>query len=118
MAEKYAHRKGKDMKRTIASLITIIALALPALASAATWNIDQDHTNVGFKVGHMMVSNVKGSFLKFSGTVELNDQDITKSKVAVTIDTASINTNVQKRDEQLVPEADGKDNRRYNWLSR
>jgi polyisoprenoid-binding protein YceI len=89
------------MKRTITSLITIIALALPAIASAAAWNIDQDHTNIGFKVGHMMVSNVKGSFLKFSGTVELNDQDITKSKVAVTIDTASINTNVQKRDEHL-----------------
>jgi polyisoprenoid-binding protein YceI len=48
-----------------------------------------------------MVSNVKGSFEKHSGVVEINDQDITKSKVEVSIDTDSINTNVQKRDDQL-----------------
>jgi len=89
------------MKRIIALLSTIIALALPALASATVWNIDPDHSNVGFKVRHLMVSNVKGSFDKHSGTVDINDKDITKSKVNVTIDTNSINTNVQKRDEHL-----------------
>lgn len=89
------------MKRLLASISTIIALALPALASAATWNIDPDHSNIGFKVRHLMVSNVKGSFDKHTGVVEINDKDITKSKVQVTIDTASINTNVQKRDEHL-----------------
>jgi len=89
------------MKRTIASVAAIAALALPALASAATWNIDPDHSNVGFKVRHLMVSNVKGSFEKHKGTVEIDDKDITRSKVSVTIDTASVNTNVAKRDEHL-----------------
>jgi polyisoprenoid-binding protein YceI len=89
------------MKRFIASISTIIALSLPALALASTWNIDPDHSNIGFKVRHLMVSNVKGNFDKFTGTVELNDKDITKSKVEVSIDTNSINTNVQKRDEHL-----------------
>ena len=89
------------MKRTIASVAAIAALALPALASAATWNIDPDHSNLGFKVRHLMVSNVKGSFEKHKGTVEIDDKDITKSKVSVTIDTASVNTNVAKRDEHL-----------------
>jgi len=89
------------MKRIIASISTIIALALPAFAFASTWNIDPDHSNVGFKVRHLMVSNVKGSFDKHTGTVEINDKDITKSKVEVSIDTTSINTNVQKRDEHL-----------------
>lgn len=89
------------MKRIIVSISTIIALSLPALAFATTWNIDPDHSNVGFKVRHLMVSNVKGSFGKHVGVVEINDQDITKSKVEVTIDTASINTNVQKRDDHL-----------------
>ena len=85
-----------------AKLIAVVAtLALPAFASASTWNIDPDHSNVGFKVRHLMVSNVKGSFDRHSGTVDLNDKDITKSKVEVTIDTASINTNVPKRDEHL-----------------
>ena len=89
------------MKRIIASISTILALALPVIASASTWNIDPDHSNIGFKVRHLMVSNVKGSFDKYSGTVDINDKDITKSKVEVTIDTNSINTNVQKRDEHL-----------------
>lgn len=89
------------MKRIIASISTIIALALPAIASAATWTIDPDHTNIGFKVRHLMVSNVKGSFEKHTGSVDINDKDITKSKVEVAIDTSSINTSVQKRDEHL-----------------
>ncbi|QWV92333.1 YceI family protein [Geomonas oryzisoli] len=89
------------MKRTIATIAAVAALALPALASASTWNIDPDHSSVGFKVRHLMVSNVKGNFEKHKGTVEINDKDITKSKVNVTIDTASVNTNVAKRDEHL-----------------
>jgi polyisoprenoid-binding protein YceI len=89
------------MKRIIASITTIIALVLPVIASAATWTIDPDHSNVGFKVRHLMVSNVKGSFDKYTGTIDINDKDITKSKVEVSIDTSSINTNQQKRDEHL-----------------
>jgi polyisoprenoid-binding protein YceI len=89
------------MKKFITSIATLIALALPLVASASTWNIDPDHSNVGFKVKHLMVSNVKGNFDKHTGTVEINDKDITKSRVEVSIDTASINTNVQKRDEHL-----------------
>ena len=89
------------MKRIIASVSAIIALALSAFAFASTWAIDPDHSNIGFKVRHLMVSNVKGSFDKHTGTVEINDKDITKSKVEVSIDTNSINTNVQKRDDHL-----------------
>jgi polyisoprenoid-binding protein YceI len=89
------------MKRIIASISTVVALALPAFAFASTWTIDPDHSNVGFKVKHLMVANVKGSFEKHTGTVEINDKDITQSKVEVSIDTNSINTNVQKRDEHL-----------------
>jgi len=89
------------MKRIIVSVSAIIALSLPAFAFASTWTIDPDHSNIGFKVRHLMVSNVKGTFDKHTGTVEINDKDITKSKVEVSIDTNSINTNVQKRDEHL-----------------
>ncbi|HTG81889.1 MAG TPA: YceI family protein [Geobacteraceae bacterium] len=89
------------MKRIIAAVATIFALALPAVAPAATWTIDPDHSNVGFKVRHLMVSNVRGNFEKHVGTVEINDRDITKSKVSVTVDTASVNTNVAKRDAHL-----------------
>jgi polyisoprenoid-binding protein YceI len=89
------------MKRLITSIAAIVALSLPAIASASSWKIDADHSNVGFKVRHLMVSNVKGSFEKVVGVLDLNDKDITKSKVDVTIDTASVNTNAAKRDEHL-----------------
>ena len=89
------------MKSIISIIIGFAALVLTAQAQATTWNIDPDHSSVGFKVRHLMVSNVKGNFEKHTGTVEINDKDITKSKVAITIDTASINTNVPKRDEHL-----------------
>jgi polyisoprenoid-binding protein YceI len=89
------------MKRFISIVTVLVSLTVPILASAATWTIDPDHSSVGFKVRHLMVSNVKGVFEKFTGTVELDDKDITKSRVEVTIDTNSINTSVQKRDEHL-----------------
>jgi len=89
------------MKRLAAAVAAIVALVLPSVAPAAIWNIDPDHSNVAFKIRHLMVSNVKGSFSKFSGTVEIDEQDLAKSRIAVTIETSSIGTNVQKRDDHL-----------------
>lgn len=89
------------MKSIVKAIAAAIVFTLPAAASAGSWAIDTDHSNVGFKVRHMMVSNVKGEFGKYSGKVEIDDKDVTKSKVEVVIDTASINTGVAKRDEHL-----------------
>jgi polyisoprenoid-binding protein YceI len=89
------------MKRAVTTVSTIIALSLPGLAAASSWTIDQDHSNVGFKVKHLMVSNVKGEFRSFNGTLEIDDKDVTKSKVAVNIETPSITTGVTKRDDHL-----------------
>ncbi len=89
------------MKRIIASIITIIALALPSGASASTWTVDPDHSNLGFRIQHFMISYVNGNFRKYTGTFALNDKDITQSKVEFTIDANSINTNVEKRDQHL-----------------
>jgi len=100
------------MKRIIHAVAVLALLALPALAAAETWSIDADHSSVGFTVRHMMVSNVKGSFGTFSGTVEVDEKDIAGSKVSVTIDAASINTGVAKRDEHL-RSADFFDTARY-----
>lgn len=89
------------MKRIVAIITAVFTLSLPTLSLAAVWNIDAEHSNIGFKVRHLMVSNVKGSFEKVSGAIDINEKDITKSAINVTIDTASINTNVQKRDDHL-----------------
>lgn len=82
-------------------VVALAILALPSLAMASSWKIDSAHSDVGFKVRHLMVSNVKGSFNKYTGIVDLHETDITKSKVDVTIDVNSINTNELKRDEHL-----------------
>lgn len=74
-------------------------LALPA--AATTWQLDDAHSTVGFSVKHMMVTEQKGAFDKFTGTIQLDDKDVTKSVVNVEIDVASINTKNQKRDDHL-----------------
>ena len=93
------------MKIHLKNLVTVVAavvtLGLPAFALADLWQIDQDHSNVGFKVRHLMVSNVKGDFGKFAGSVDIDNKDVTKSKVSVAIETASVNTGVTKRDDHL-----------------
>ena len=89
------------MKSLTAAIAVLVALALPSAAPAAVWNIDPDHSSVAFTIRHLMVSNVKGTFAKFSGTVEIDEQNVAKSRIAVTIDTSSIGTNVQKRDDHL-----------------
>ncbi|HBA87589.1 MAG TPA: protein yceI precursor [Geobacter sp.] len=89
------------MKKLLTSVAAAALLSLPLLSFAANYDIDPDHSSVGFKVRHMMVSNVTGSFEKHSGVVEINDKEIAKSKVSVTIDAASVNTNMAKRDAHL-----------------
>ena len=88
------------MKRFI-SIVTLLCLTLPLSALASTWTLDPDHSAAQFKVRHLMISNVKGGFEKISGQLTLDDKDITKSRVEVTIDMASVNTNIKKRDDHL-----------------
>lgn len=89
------------MNKTMNS-IAFVALSLAASSAlAANWTIDTAHARVGFQVKHMMVSDVYGSFGKFSGTLTTDDKDLTKSAVHVEVDTASINTANTDRDNHL-----------------
>ena len=69
--------------------------------TASTWDFDKTHSSINFSVRHLMVSKVRGQFHDWSGTLELDDADITKSRVAVTIQAASIDTKEDKRDAHL-----------------
>jgi polyisoprenoid-binding protein YceI len=91
------------MKSRISKTAIVIALlaALPVLAHADTWQIDPMHTNVEFTVRHMMISNVKGQFTKTSGTVTVNGSDPTSAQIDATIDATSIDTRVERRDNDL-----------------
>jgi polyisoprenoid-binding protein YceI len=77
------------------------ALALPASAGTTTWQIDPQHSSAQFAVTHLMISTVRGEFHGVKGTVVLDDQDITKSTVNVTIDATSVDTREPDRDKHL-----------------
>ncbi len=68
--------------------------------SSSEWNIDTAHSGINFSVRHMVVSKVRGRFGKYSGKAQLAD-DLTKSKVEVSIETASIDTGTADRDTHL-----------------
>lgn len=65
------------------------------------WNLDSTHSRVGFAVRHMMVSTVRGEFKKFGGTLQLDEQDFTRSKIIGEVEVASIDTGVKDRDDHL-----------------
>jgi polyisoprenoid-binding protein YceI len=88
------------MRRTAWLPLAFLFVA-PTMAFASTWEIDPAHSNVEFSVRHMMVTTVKGHFQKVSGVVEIDDKNITKSSVEVTIDAASVDTREPKRDAHL-----------------
>jgi polyisoprenoid-binding protein YceI len=84
--------------------ITALALAIaPALAfgQAATWNVDGAHTRAGFSVKHLVISDVKGDFDRLSGKAQVDEADLSKSSIEVTIEAASISTRDEKRDNHL-----------------
>ena len=88
------------MLRLSTALAALLLLPASALAQTQAWEADAVHTHIGFSVRHMMVSNVKGEFKKYSVKLQ-TEKDLTKSKVDVTIDVASIDTGNAQRDKHL-----------------
>ncbi|TAN43048.1 MAG: polyisoprenoid-binding protein [Nitrospirae bacterium] len=89
------------MKKLFVPALLFFVFAAPSFVFASTWQIDMEHSTIGFSVRHMMITNVKGVFERFSGKVVMDESDIAKSSVKTVIETASINTRIQKRDDHL-----------------
>ena len=89
------------MKKFLAMAGLAALLAIPSHAATSTWNLDPFHSNVQFTVRHLGISNVQGEFTKVAGTVMLDDADIAKSTVDVTIDTTTVDTREPNRDKDL-----------------
>ncbi len=66
-----------------------------------SWKIDSAHSEITFSVRHLMVSNVRGRFERFSGTVHFDEENPQNSSVEVQIEAASINTREPQRDAHL-----------------
>jgi polyisoprenoid-binding protein YceI len=89
-------------KFLLALTLGVLSLAgASAQAQTSTWAIDPAHSSVTFEVRHMAVSNIHGSITGVTGTVTLNEKDITRSSVNAAIDTNTLTTNVDARDKHL-----------------
>lgn len=73
----------------------------PTFAQTSNWQIDPAHANAQFSVSHLAISKVQGEFTKVTGTVQLDDEDVTKSVVNATIDTTTVYTRNEGRDKDL-----------------
>lgn len=65
------------------------------------WVLDPAHTEITFKIRHLMIANVTGSFKKFNSEAETNGDDFGSAKVTFTAETASVTTNNEQRDTHL-----------------
>ncbi|APQ16556.1 YceI family protein [Maribacter hydrothermalis] len=73
-------------------------------ATKTTWTIDADHSEIGFKVKHMMISTVKGAFEDFNATAETENDDFKDANFNFTAKIDSINTKNNDRDTHLKSE--------------
>jgi polyisoprenoid-binding protein YceI len=92
---------GQIFSRIAVAAGLAAVLSLPAAAATSTWQIDPAHSSAQFAVKHLAISTVRGAFTKVTGTLQLDDKDITKSTVDVTIDAGSVDTRVPDRDKDL-----------------
>lgn len=87
--------------RILSVMIAAFALAASAAAQMETWTIDPNHTSAQFSVRHLGVSTVRGAFTKVSGSSKYDPADISKTSIEATIDTTSVDTRVEMRDNDL-----------------
>jgi len=95
--------------RTMMKWVTFIGLvscwslggAAIVFAEMSKWNLDKDHTTLGFEVVHMVVSKTKGKFTEYSGTVEMDAEKQEFKTIEAVIQSASVTTDHQKRDDHL-----------------
>lgn len=71
------------------------------MANQTKWSIDQAHSVITFKVRHLMIANVKGSFKIFDASIYTSGKDFTTAQIDIWIDASSITTGDSKRDEHL-----------------
>ena len=89
------------MRSLFAALSLVLATAV-AHAEPLEWSFDSAHSQIGFKVAHLVVSNVSGRFKEVQkSSIVIDDQDVSKDRVEIEIKADSISTDEAKRDEHL-----------------
>lgn len=83
------------------TLLVLLFFSVTSFAQQTIWKFDKAHSQVQFKVTHLVISEVTGSFKDFDGTVKTVGEDFATTEIEFTIQTKSINTGVEKRDNHL-----------------
>lgn len=86
--------------RFITKITSALVLSF-GLANAASYSVDNAHTNVGFSVKHMMITNVKGDFKTYDAQIDFDEATKSFKTFSANVNTASIDTGIEKRDEHL-----------------
>lgn len=89
------------MKRTRLIVTALAVVLLSAFTTKGIWTSDVPHSEFGFSIVHMGISDVTGTFNDFTATVTSNKEDFSDAVVEATIQTASIDTRVSMRDDHL-----------------
>ena len=92
---------GHHLSRIAIAAAAAAVLSLAASAGTSTWKIDPQHSSAQFSVRHLAISTVRGAFSKVTGTIILDENDVTKSAVEVTIDVSTVDTREPNRDNDL-----------------
>lgn len=87
------------MKKLTLSFLAMLTAVV--VFGQTEWNLDNSHSNIGFKVDHMVISETEGEFNKFTATVTSTSADFNGANVTFSADVNSINTDNEKRDGHL-----------------
>jgi polyisoprenoid-binding protein YceI len=93
--------KSFQALRSAALLLAASLITAAASAQTTTWKIDPVHSGIEFRIAHLGVSHVSGSFSKPTGIIHWDEKDIAHSSVEATIDATTVNTNQDARDTHL-----------------
>jgi len=89
------------MRRSLFICLVSLFVAAAAFADTELWKLDPPHSAAQFAVRHLGISTVRGAFSKVTGNVHYDPADVTKSSLDVSIDTASVDSRVERRDNDL-----------------
>jgi polyisoprenoid-binding protein YceI len=87
--------------RSIVVVLAALTFSITAVAQSNGWQLDPAHSSAQFAVRHMGISTVRGTFTKLSGSAHYDPADTKNNSVEVTIETASVDTRVEMRDNDL-----------------
>ena len=91
----------KSTRNSIVLLLIVVTVFSGQITLADTYDIDSSHSSVGFKIKHLAISNVKGSFTSFEGAFEFVPGQPEQWNVEVSIDMKSVDTGDEDRDDHL-----------------